>query len=426
MIDQATIEQIRNAANIVDVVGDYVSLHRAGANYKGLCPFHNERTPSFIVSPAKNFCHCFGCGKGGDPIGFLKEINNYTYREALMHLANKYHIEVKEVDVSSEELAERQKRQVYFTLCDYARKHYDRCLSGDDEQAIAHLNSLGIREASIERFRIGYADDVPNSLATAISNGGFSIAHATDLGLVAPINGGINDIINHAIVLPIINKTGKVTAFAWQDIDQPQSPFCVTMRSAIFNAQEAVFGIFQANHAISKAKSCYVVDTPYDAIMMNQNGLENTIAPLGNTIDRYTLNDITKCVKDDSATIITADISPAALQRTFRIIDQLVSQGISVFAINVPQSIHKEISLSSASAWAQRIEGEKLDAITWKATLLLEQAQSSTERIKAIHSTLRTIKVMRDEASKRIYLNVLSQITKFPPETLGMEMEKLK
>lgn len=431
MIDQATVEQIRNAANIVDVVADYVSLHRSGANYKGLCPFHNERTPSFIVSPAKNYCHCFGCGKGGDPIGFLKELNNYTYREALVHLANKFHIEIKEVDLSSEEIAERQKRQSFLTLCDFVNKHYQQqiAVESNNATAMARLNALGLHEAVVKLFGLGYADSTPDSLVDMISKAGFSISNANDLGLVAPLANGMGDVINKAIVLPVYNKTGKVTGFAWHSIEADPTSFGTTCRSAIFNPQESVFGLFQANHAISKAKSCFIVDNPFDVMAMHQNGLTNTISPIGEAIDRYIINDLAKSIKDDSATLITAHRSPQQLATMFRIADQLIAAGINVFAVNTPQpesSIASTLSGCSASAWTQYINDNKQDIVTWKATILLnDAANNNTMRIKAIRSTLRTIKAMRDATCQQIYLSVLSKLTRYPVETLSKEMNNL-
>lgn len=429
MIDQATIEQIKNAANIVDVVADYVSLHRAGANYKGLCPFHNERTPSFIVSPAKNFCHCFGCGKGGDPIRFLMELNNYSYPEALMHLANKFHIEVKEVDMTSEEIAERQKRQTYLTLCDFAAQYYQKRLADDcQKEAVAKLNTQNIHESVAKKFCIGYAPSEKDSLSSAISKAGFSISYATDLGLVASIDGGISDVISHAIVLPVSNKTGKVTAFAWKQLDSDDSCFLITARSPIFNAQEAIYGIFQAHHAISRNKCCYIADTPYDVLSMHQNGLENTISPLGSSLDRYAVTDISRCVASGYVSIITADFSAERLHRTFTIIDQFVAQGISIFVNTVSHgSISRAIAETNASEWQQHIEKNRCDAVLWKAKYLLAKAgDNATDRVKAIHSCLRTIKAMRNETSKQIYLNELSKLTSFPASILYQEMGKLK
>ncbi|MGN0214840.1 MAG: DNA primase [Muribaculaceae bacterium] len=432
MIDQATVEQIRNAANIVDVVADYVTLHRSGANYKGLCPFHNERTPSFIVSPAKNYCHCFGCGKGGDPIGFLKELNNYTYREALIHLANKFHIEVKEVDLTNEEIAERQKRQSYLTLCDFVSKYYQQQLAtipDNNATAMSHLNSFGLHEAAVKRFGIGYADGNADSLVDSITKAGFNLSNANDLGLVAPLANGMGDVINNAIVMPVYNKTGKVTGFAWQGINAGDNALHTSPRSPIFNPQESAFGIFQANHAISKAKSCFVVDTPFDVMAMHQNGFENTISPLGESLDRYLINDLAKSVKDDSVTIVTAFRQQAQLTALLRIADQFAAQGINIFVANTLQpelSTAASLASCSGSDWMQHIESTKKDIITWKAELLLNEAGDNVAlRIKAIHNTLRTIKAMRDESSKRIYLNVLSQLTKFPAETLNKEMDQL-
>ena len=432
MIDQATIEHIKSAANIVDVVGDYVSLRRSGANYKGLCPFHDERTPSFIVSPSKNYCHCFGCGNGGDPIRFLMNLNNFTYREALLHLANKYHIEVKEVEMSDQQVAERNQRQAYLTLCTFAAKHYQSILASDSPEAqtaMDYLNSHGISQASISRFGIGYAPASTLSLTQAISEGGFSISHANNLGLVAPIDGAMRDVMAGCIVIPVMSKTGKEMAFAFQDIHDHNITFSrYISQSAIFSPKDALFALFQANSNISKQKSCYMTATPYDAIMMHQAGFTNTVAPAGDLINRYTANDLAKQVRDDSITIITGSTSADALNRSFRLIDSLLPQGINVFCFDCyPASSLGELLISTnAEAFSRRINSERTDCITFKAQTLMAQAGNNNERLRAIQNVLFSIKSIRDEASKQIYIDVLAQISKISPNILESELARIK
>lgn len=433
MIDQATVEHIRNAANIVDVVGDYVSLRRAGANYKGLCPFHNERTPSFIVSPAKNFCHCFGCGNGGDPISFLMNLNNFTYREALLHLANKYHIEVKEVDVSDEQIAERNRRQAYLTLCTFAAKHYQNALAADtpeSNQALQFLNDCGISQASISRFGIGYADNSTLSLVNAITQAGYSISQANDLGLVAPIDGAMRDVMAGCIVIPVMTKTGKEVAFAYQPIDNTGNASFAnfTSQSAIFSPKDALFAHFQANSSISKDKSCFMVDNPFDAIMMHQAGFTNTVAPVGEFINRYVANDLAKQVKDDSITIITSSNSQEQLNRGFKLTDSLLPQGINVFCYDCApaHSLGAVINSTHAEDFRDKVLRSRIDCITFKAQTLIGKATNSSELVRAIHSTLFSIKSIRDEASKQIYIDVLAQISKIKPEILVGELAKIK
>lgn len=432
MIDQATIEHIKNIANIVDVVGDYVSLHRSGANYRGLCPFHNERTPSFMVSPVKNFCHCFGCGRGGDPIRFLMDLNNFSYRDALLHLANKYHIEVKEVNVSDEQRAERLKRQAYLTLTDFAAQHFKNALENKSEgasQALRLLNDNGISQATIARFGIGYTGESHKSLADAIADGGFSLSHATDLGLVAPINGEMADVITNSIVIPLYSKTGKVLAFSYQKVDDSFVTFKnVSAHSAIFTPKDAIFAYFQANNQIAKEKSCYFVPTPYEALMMHQSGFANTVSPLGDTIQQYTANDFSKIVRDDSITIITSSDDKEKLATSISLADSLLPYGINVFCYDyAPQeSICNDLANNDADTLKSAILRNRADSISFKAQALLANATTPVERVRAVQSTLRSIKTIRQETSKQIFLGVLSQISGFQPEDLANEMAKLK
>ncbi len=416
-------------ANIVDVVGDYVSLRRSGANYKGLCPFHNERTPSFMVSTAKNYCHCFGCGRGGDPIGFLKELNNFTYREALMHLANKYHIEVKEVEVSDEEVAERQKRQAYLTLCEFICNFYKEQLTVSNE-GMQYLNRLGLNDAIIKRFNIGYAPSDGTSLTNAINSAGFSISHANDLGFVAPMNGGMSDIITNSIILPIYSKTGKVVAFAYQSIDNENATFeNLTAKSSIFNPKDSIFGLFQASHKISREKACYFVPTPYDVLMMHQSGFENAISPSHDVLDNYIVNDLSKLIRDEAVTIITSSTDKKITSRSIAQMDSIIPKGINVFFFDIApkNSLGEMLQSTNASALQDNIDKQKTDCISFKANTLINFAgDNNNEKIRAIINTLRTIALMPDQSSRQIYLNVLASVTSVSYDILDKELKKIK
>ena len=316
MIDQATIDKIMDAANIVDVVSEFVSLRKAGVNYKGLCPFHNEKTPSFVVSPAKGYCHCFSCGKGGNPVGFIMEHEQMTYPEALRWLAKKYHIEIQERELSDEEKREASERESMFIVNDWALKYFqDNLMNTRDGQAIGmqYFRSRGFRDDTIYKFQLGYALPERDALARAALAKGFKEQFLIETGLCyRKENGQLQDRYAGRVIFPVHTITGRVVAFGGRILtnDKNVAKYVNSPESQIYHKSNELYGIYQAKQAITRNDRCYLVEGYIDVTSMHQSGVENVVASSGTSlttgqirlIRRFTKN-ITVLYDGDSAGI---------------------------------------------------------------------------------------------------------------------------
>ena len=289
MIDKATIDKIMDAANIVDVVSEFVTLRKAGVNYKGLCPFHNEKTPSFVVSPSKGYCHCFSCGKGGNVVGFIMEHEQMTYPEALRWLAKKYNIEIHERELTDEEKREESERESLFIVNDWALHYFqDNLFNTGQGQAIGlqYFRSRGFRDDTISRITTG-------------------LCYRRD-------DGRLQDRYAGRVIFPVHTVTGRVVAFGGRILDNNKkaAKYVNSPESLIYHKSNELYGIYQAKHAITKQDRCYLVEGYIDVTSMNQSGVENVVASSGTSlttgqirlIHRFT-NNITVLYDGDSAGI---------------------------------------------------------------------------------------------------------------------------
>ena len=297
MIDRATIDKIMDAANIVDVVSDFVTLKRAGANLKGLCPFHDDRTPSFIVSPAKNYCKCFACGKGGNPVGFIMEHEQVTYPEALRYLAKKYGIEIKEKELSPEDVQRQDDRESMFIVNEWANEWFQRQLHETaDGKAIglAYFRGRGFRDDIIQKFQCGYCPDTKgvsmseDALAAGYQEKYLTCDPETGIGTGLSLKndkGKLRDRYFGRVMFPIFTMSGKVVGFGGRvlaaatkgvNIKYQNSP-----ESIIYSKKRELYGLFQAKMAIRKQDCCFLVEGYTDVMAMHQSGVENVVASSG-------------------------------------------------------------------------------------------------------------------------------------------------
>ena len=316
MIDRLTVEKIKEAANIVDVVSEFVSLKKSGSNYKGLCPFHNERTPSFFVSPSRGTCHCFGCGKGGNAITFLMELRQMTYPEALRWLADKYHIEIKEKELTEEERRQQSERESMLIVMEWAAKYFEKTLhSTDDGRAfgLSYLHSRGFRDDTIERFRLGYdLQDRFMLAATALKEGYKDEFIIKDGICYKNEHGELIDRFAGRVIFPWLSVSGKVIGFSGRVLDSRtkgvMQKYVNSPDSELFHKGHELYGIYQAKQAIAKNDRVYLVEGQADVISMYQCGIENVVAGSGTALTpqqihllhRFTSN-ITLVYDDDEA-----------------------------------------------------------------------------------------------------------------------------
>ena len=277
MIDRATIDKIMDATNIVDVVGEFVTLRKAGVNYKGLCPFHDDTTPSFMVSPSKQICKCFACGEGGTAINFLMKHEQITYPEALRWLAKKYNIEIQEKELTDEEKKEQSDRESMFIVNEWAMKYFQDMLKNDpDGIAIGkqYFRSRGIRDDIIEKFNLGYALPKRDALALAAKKAGYQDEFLLKTGLCIDGEKGIHDRYSGRVIFPWLNVSGKVVAFGGRLLDARtkgvQQKYVNSPDSEIYHKERELYGLFQAKKAIAKEDRVYMVEGYTDVIAMHQ------------------------------------------------------------------------------------------------------------------------------------------------------------
>ncbi|MDE5682872.1 MAG: DNA primase, partial [Muribaculaceae bacterium] len=289
-IDQETVNKILDTADIVDVVSDFVKLRRSGANFKGLCPFHNERTPSFSVNRARNICKCFSCGKGGSPVNFIMEHEQLSYQEALRYLARKYNIEIVEKELSDQEREAMNTREAMLAVNEFALAHFKKNLLESDEgrdTALAYLRHRGINDAMIARFHLGYAIDKSRELIDAAKSSGFNTKYLVDTGLaIERDDKSLYDRFRSRVIFPVHSISGRVIAFGGRTMrsDKTIAKYVNSPESSIYHKNLELYGLYQAKSAIAKKDKCILVEGYLDVISMHQAGVENVVASSGTSL----------------------------------------------------------------------------------------------------------------------------------------------
>lgn len=409
MIDKATIDKIMDAANIVDVVSEFVTLRKAGVNYKGLCPFHNEKTPSFVVSPSKGYCHCFSCGKGGTAVGFIMEHEQMTYPEALRWLAKKYNIEIHERELTDEEKREESERESLFIVNDWALHYFQNNLFNTGQgQAIGlqYFRSRGFRDDTISRFQLGYALPERDALARAAVAKGFKEELLITTGLCYRRDDGrLQDRYAGRVIFPVHTVTGRVVAFGGRILDNNKkaAKYVNSPESLIYHKSNELYGIYQAKHAITKQDRCYLVEGYIDVTSMNQSGVENVVASSGTSlttgqirlIHRFT-NNITVLYDGDSA----------GIHASIRGIDMLLAEGMNVKVLLLPDGDDPDsfAQKHTAQEFRDYIEQHQTDFIEFKTNLLLRGVTDPIKRSEAISSIVKSVSVVPDQITRATYL----------------------
>ncbi len=409
MIDKATIDKIMDAANIVDVVSEFVTLRKAGVNYKGLCPFHNEKTPSFVVSPSKGYCHCFSCGKGGNAVGFIMEHEQMTYPEALRWLAKKYNIEIHERELTDEEKREQSERESLFIVNDWALHYFqDNLFNTGQGQAIGlqYFRSRGFRDDTISRFQLGYALPERDALARAAVAKGFKEEFLITTGLCYRRDDGrLQDRYAGRVIFPVHTVTGRVVAFGGRILDNNKkaAKYVNSPESLIYHKSNELYGIYQAKHAITKQDRCYLVEGYIDVTSMNQSGVENVVASSGTSlttgqirlIHRFT-NNITVLYDGDSA----------GIHASIRGIDMLLAEGMNVKVLLLPDGDDPDsfAQKHTSQEFRDYIEANQTDFIEFKTNLLLKGVTDPIKRSEAISSIVKSVSVVPDQITRATYI----------------------
>lgn len=413
MIDKATIDKIMDAANIVDVVSEFVSLRKAGVNYKGLCPFHNEKTPSFVVSPAKGYCHCFSCGKGGNAVGFIMEHEQMTYPEALRWLAKKYHIEIHERELSAEEKREESERESMFIVNEWAMKYFqDNLMNTRDGQAIGmqYFRSRGFRDDTIHKFQLGYALPQRDALANAALAKGFKEKFLIETGLCyCKENGQLLDRYYGRVIFPVHTITGRVVAFGGRILtnDKNVAKYVNSPESQIYHKSNELYGIYQAKQAITRNDRCYLVEGYIDVTSMHQSGVENVVASSGTSL---TTGQIRLIHRFTSNITVLYDGDSAGIHASIRGIDMLLAEGMNVKVLLLPDGDDPDsfARKHTAQEFRDYIESHQTDFIEFKTNLLLKGVTDPIKRSQAISSIIKSVSVIQDQITRATYMSECS------------------
>ena len=416
MIDRQTVEKIKDAANIVDVVSEFVTLKKSGANYKGLCPFHNEKTPSFYVSPARGTCHCFGCGKGGNAVTFIMEHEQLTYPEALRWLAKKYHIEIHERELTNEEKEEQSKRESMFIVNEWAEKYFEDLLHNHpDGQAIGlqYFRSRGFRDDIIKKFNLGY--DLPDRflLASAAKRKGYKAEFLTATGLCYQTERGeLIDRFAGRVVFPWTGVSGKIVGFTARVLDKRtkgvNQKYVNSPDSEVFHKDHELYGIWQAKRAIAKEDRVYMVEGQADVISMHQCGIENVVANSGTALSIHQIHMLHRFTSNIT---LIYDGDAAGIHAALRGTDMLLSEGMSLRVLLLPggQDPDEFARTHTADDFKKYIEEHQEDFIQFKTDLLLKGETDPKKRADGISSIVESISVIQDPILRDTYIHDCSQ-----------------
>ena len=412
-----------DATNIVDVVGEFVTLRKAGVNYKGLCPFHDDKTPSFMVSPSKQICKCFACGEGGTAINFLMKHEQITYPEALRWLAKKYNIEIQEKELTDEEKKEQSDRESMFIVNEWAMKYFEEILKNDpDGIAIGkqYFRSRGIRDDIIAKFNLGFALPKRDALATAAQKAGYKAEFLVKTGLCYGED-ALRDRYAGRVIFPWLNVSGKVVAFGGRLLDSRtkgvQQKYVNSPDSEIYHKERELYGLYQAKKAIAKEDRVYMVEGYTDVIAMHQCGLENVVANSGTALSVHQIKLLRRFTQNIT---LLYDGDEAGIHAAMRGTDMLLAEGMNIKVLLLPDGDDPD-SFSkkhSAQEFKDYIEKNATDFIGFKTRLTVENVTDPVKRSEAIGGIVKSISVIPDQILRSTYLSELSQRLGIKEQTL--------
>jgi DNA primase len=431
MIDHATIERILDAAEISDVVSDFVTLRRRGVNMLGLCPFHNEKTPSFTVSPAKGIFKCFGCGKGGNSVNFIMEHENLTYPEALKWLAKKYHIDVVEHEDTEEQKQLNDERESLMIVSGFAQKYFTRFLWEENEGrtiGLSYFRERSFRDDTLKKFEVGYAPDGKAPFTEAAQKEGYKMDFLEKAGLTIKRDDWVRDRFAGRVMFPIHNLAGRVIAFGGRILkeDKNIAKYLNSPESEIYHKSKVVYGIFQAKREISKTDKCYLVEGYTDVLSMHQAGIENVVASSGTALTA----DQIRLIKRFTPNItIIYDGDQAGIKASLRGIDLVLEEGMNVKVLLLPDGEDPDsfAKKMGASGYQKYITENETDFIQFKTRLLLKSTENDpVAKAKLITDVIRSVAVIPDTITRSVYIRECSKLLDVNEEILYAEVQKQK
>lgn len=431
MIDHSTIERIFDAAQITEVVQEFVSLKKRGVNYLGLCPFHNEKTPSFTVSPAKGIFKCFGCGKGGNAVNFIMEHEHLSYPEALRYLAKKYNIEIEEKEVTAEEIQKQNERESILVITQYAARQFtENLFHGHEGMALglSYFRERGFRDAVLHKFDVGYCNEKRDDFTQKALSAGYKTDYMVLSGLTIDKEGYLFDRFAGRIMFPIHSLSGQVLGFGGRIIkhDPKAAKYVNTPETEIYHKSRIVYGIFQARQAITRDDRCYLVEGYTDVLSMHEAGVENVVASSGTALTQEQIRLIKRFTPNIT---MLYDGDPAGVKASVRGTDMVLEEGMNVRIVMLPEgedpdSYSKKVSEEEFRGYLKENE---TDFIRFKTSLLLDEAHNDpVRRANLVREVVRSIAVIPDQITRTVYIKECSIQLSMPEEVILDEVMKLR
>ena len=437
MITRDTIAKILDTARIEDVVGDFVNLKKNGSILKGLCPFHNERTPSFVVNPNKNIFKCFGCGVGGDSVSFVMELEKMTFPEALRYLAQKYHIEVEEVYTSNEDVQEKNDKESLLIALNYAAKFYQTQLTEtEDGKAIglSYFKERGFLEDTISTFQLGYAPDSFDAFYHQAIKDGFNPEVLLKAGLIKEKNGKHYDFFRDRVMFPINNVSGKVVAFGGRMLksSKPENPnvynpkYINTAETDVYHKSQILYGISQAKSDIRKLDVCYLVEGYTDVISLYQAGIKNVVASSGTALTKEQVQLVKRFTEN---IVILYDGDAAGIKAALRGLDIVLEQGMNVKLVLLPDGDDPDsfVKRNGTDATLEFIKNSQQDFILFKAAQGIEISKNDPiKKSEMIKDIVESIAKIDDNIKRQLYIKQCAGIVDVPEAILINETNKIR
>ncbi len=429
-IDDETRQRILDAADIVDVVSDFVSLKRRGANYIGLCPFHNERTPSFSVSRSRGICKCFSCGEGGSAVNFIMKIENIGYYDALKYLAHKYGIEVKEHEVSAEEREAENRRESMMAVNTFALEHFEHNIHDTEngrEIGLSYFRERGVNDEMIKHFHLGYALDIPDDLLKSAIAKGYREQVLLDTGLCAKNSRDLTyDRFKGRVIYPIFSVSGRPIAFGGRTLrsDKKIAKYVNSPESEIYHKSSVLYGLYQAKQSIVRKDKCFLVEGYMDVISMCQAGITNVVASSGTSLTQGQIRLIHRFTKN--VTVIY-DSDAAGIKASLRGIDLLLAEGLNIKVLLLPDGDDPDtFAQHNSPAFVEKyIEDNEQDFIGFKTRILLDGTKNDPlQRSRVITDIINSVACIPDPITRRIYLQECSRSLDMDETTLALQLKR--
>ncbi len=431
MIERETIDKIFDTANIVEVVGDFINLKKRGVNYLGNCPFHNEKTPSFTVSPSKGIYKCFGCGAGGNSVNFIMEHEKLSYIDALKFLARKYHIEVVEKEMTPAEKEKQDVRESLIIVSEFAGKTFTDNLHNSDEGravGLKYFKERGFNDSIIDKFQLGYCRASRDSFTLLAENKGYKTEYLVTTGLTVKRDDGTKfDRFSERVMFPIHNLMGRIIGFGGRTLrsDKKIAKYLNSPESEIYHKSKILYGLFFSKNAIVKNDKCFLVEGYTDVMSMHQSGIENVVASSGTSLTTEQI----KLIKRFTSNItVLFDGDAAGIKAALRGIDMVLKESMNVKVVLLPDGEDPDsfAQKHSATQFYDFIEREETDFIRFKTKLLLEDAKDDpVKKAELIKDIVKTVSVIPDNITRSLYAKECSFLLNMEEAILVAEIDKL-